>query len=257
MPVVPGAEPYSFDAGRVGALVIHGFTGNPISMRPWAEHLAAAGLSVRLPRLPGHGTRWQDLNATRWEDWYSCAVDSLGDLRRRCDEVYVCGLSLGGTLALRIAEERAAEVAGAILVNPSLSTDDRRAALLPLLSRVMASFPPVGDDIKKPGVTEGAYARLPLKAAASVQRLWAVVLADLARVTAPILAFRSLEDHVVPASSMSLLVAGAHATRVDVRELRDSYHVATLDNDAPRIFAETLDFVRGRSRIGPEVDGNR
>ena len=71
MPLIPGAEPFSHDGGPVGALVVHGFTGSPKSMRPWAEHLAAAGLSVRLPRLPGHGSTWRDMAVTTWDDWYA------------------------------------------------------------------------------------------------------------------------------------------------------------------------------------------
>ena len=69
MPLLPGAEPYSHAGGRVGALVLHGFTGQPLSVKPWGQHLAGAGLSVEVPRLPGHGTRWQDLNLTTWNDW--------------------------------------------------------------------------------------------------------------------------------------------------------------------------------------------
>ena len=56
VPVLPGAEPYAHDGGDVGVVVVHGYTSTPQSMRGWAEHLAAAGYTVRLPRLPGHGT---------------------------------------------------------------------------------------------------------------------------------------------------------------------------------------------------------
>ena len=59
MALVPEAEPFAADGGRVGVVVSHGFTGNPSSMRPWAEHLAAACYSVRLPLLPGHGATWR------------------------------------------------------------------------------------------------------------------------------------------------------------------------------------------------------
>jgi carboxylesterase len=241
--VVPGAEPYAADGGPVGAVLVHGFTGNPSSMRPWGETLAAAGMTVRIPRLPGHGTRWQDLNHTTFDDWYAEAERAFEDLRGRCERVYVAGLSMGGTVTLAIAERRAGELAGAIVVNPSLSTGDPRARLLPLLSRVIPSMPPIGSDIKKPGVTESAYLRLPTRGAASLQRAWTTVLDDLPKITDPLLAFRSVDDHVVPPSSVERLVAGATNTTVEVRALTDSFHVATLDNDAPRIFAESLTFM--------------
>jgi carboxylesterase len=249
MPVLPGAEPFSADGGPVGALLCHGFTGSPQSLRPWAEHLAAGGLTVSLPRLPGHGTRWQEMNLTRWEDWYAEVDRALTGLRGRCDEVFVMGLSMGGTLAIRLAEQRPDDVDGLVLVNPSLLTrrPDRHA--LPLLQLLVPSWTPIGSDIKKPGMTELAYDRLPLKAAFSLSKLWLTTRTDLHKVTQPILVFRSTEDHVVEPDSCALLRQKVAST--DVREvlLEDSYHVATLDNDAQTSFDGSLEFVRARSQV--------
>lgn len=243
-PVLPGAEPVDLPAGPVGALVSHGFTGTPQSVRPWAEHLAAAGLTVRAPRLPGHGTCWQDMNRTRFADWYGEIERSFDDLRARCDTVFVLGLSMGGTLALRLAELRAGQVAGVVVVNASLGTDRKDARLAPLLSRVIPSFPGIASDIKRPGVHELAYDRVPLRAFASLQRAWPLVARDLPRITCPVLVYRSREDHVVPPVSGATLMRGLAGGTVQERVLEDSYHVATLDNDAPAIFEGSLGFVR-------------
>ena len=247
MPVQPGCEAFSFDGGPVGALMVHGFTGSPFSMRPWGEHLAAAGLTVLGPRLPGHGTRWQEMNLTRWQDWYGEVERSFDRLRGRCEQVFVMGLSMGGTLTLRLGEERGDDVAGLVTVNASLMTERRDAALLPYLSKVVPSIKAIGDDIKKPGVTEHAYDRTPLKAAASMAQLWRVVRDDLHKVTQPLLVFRSADDHVVEPASGALLLRSVSTK--DVREivLTESYHVATLDNDAPTIFEESLAFVRAHA----------
>lgn len=245
---VAGADAFAVDGSRTGVLVLHGFTGSPVSVRDWADDFAAAGFTVRLPLLPGHGTRWQDLNETRWPDWYSAAEAAFDELRSRCDEVFVCGLSMGGTLALRLGGLRPGEVAGIIVVNASLDTADRRAFLLPVVSRFVASFPGVGDDINRIGVTENAYDRLPLRAAASLRQLWRQTRSTLGSITAPVLAFRSAVDRVVPASSLALLRRGAGSTTVTERVLENSFHVATLDEDAPAIFAESLAFVRRHSR---------
>jgi len=250
VPQLPGAEPFAAEGGRVGALVLHGFTGQPASMRPWAEHLAAAGLTVRLPLLPGHGTSWQELARTRWTDWYAEAERAFDELRGRCDEVFVMSLSMGGALSLRLAEERADQVAGQVLVNPAIASKDWRLKLLPVLSKVVATVPPVGNDIKKPGVSEHAYDTVPTKGARTLQQLMAVVRADLSKITAPTLVYRSVDDHVVQPVSVETLVAGATGAAVDVVELHDSFHVATLDHDAPLIFDGSLDFVRTRSKVG-------
>ena len=245
--VLPGAEPIDLPGGPIGALLSHGFTGTTQSMRPWAEHLAAAGLTVSAPRLPGHGTRWQDMNATRFSDWYGEVERAFEDLQARCDSVFVMGLSMGGTLALRLAELRPSDVAGLVLVNASLGTDRKDAKLAPMLSKVVPSFPGIGSDIKKQGETELAYARIPLKAAASLQKAWPVVCADLSKITCPVLVYRSRVDHVVPPVSGELLLKGLAGGTVQERVLEDSYHVATLDNDAPTIFAGSVDFVRVHS----------
>jgi len=246
--VLPGAEPFAADGGEVGVVLSHGFTGSTQSLRPWAEHLAGAGLTVRLPRLPGHGTRWQDLNDTRWPDWYGEVERSFDDLRGRCRQVFGMGLSMGGTLVTRLAEQRPAEVAGLVLVNPSLGSERKDVKYaLPLLHRVVPSLAGIGSDIRKPGMTELAYGRTPLRAMRSLSRLWPLVVADLGRVIAPVLLYRSRVDHVVEPMSGRLLREGAASTEVTEVILEDSYHVATLDHDAPTIFAGSLEFVRAHT----------
>lgn len=244
MPVQPGCAPYTADGGPVGIVVVHGFTGSPVSVRPWAARFSAAGLSVRAPRLPGHGTRWEDLNETRWPDWYGAVTRAFDGLRDRCAQVFVAGLSMGGTLALHLAGERGDQVAGVIVVNASLDTADRRAWLLPYVSKVVRSTTGVTNDIHKPGVEEGGYDRLPLRAAASVRELWGATRERLAAINAPVLIFRSATDHVVPASSASILRAGVTGAPVTECVLPNSYHVATLDYDASYLFDESLAFVR-------------
>lgn len=243
-PVLPGAEPIDLPGGPVGVLLSHGFTGTTQSMRPWAEYLAAAGLTVHAPRLPGHGTRWQDMNTTRWADWYGELERGFDDLRSRCSSVFVMGLSMGGTLTLRLAQQRAGQVAGIVVVNASLASDRKDVLLAPLLSRVLASMPGVGSDIKKAGVTELAYTRTPLKAFVSLRQAWPVVRADLDKISCPVLVYRSRVDHVVEPVSGRVLVEGLAGHAVEERVLEESYHVATLDNDAPAIFSGSLEFVR-------------
>lgn len=250
MPVMPGAEPFHHAGGPVGVLLCHGFTGTPQSLRPWAEQLAAAGLTVALPRLPGHGTTPAEANMTSWRDWYAELDRHLAVLTERCQEVFVMGLSMGGTLALRLAEERGDAIAGLVLVNPSLLTRRPDRFLLPVLRWLRPTYPGIASDIKKPGVSELAYDHLPLHAAHQLGRLWAVTRADLHRVTQPVLVFRSTQDHVVEPDSVRLLAE--KVSSADLREvlLPDSYHVATLDNDAQTIVDGSLEFVRRLARTG-------
>src|SRR6476660_8331206 len=98
--LLPGATPWSHDGGAVGALCVHGFTGNPTSMRGVSEAFAAAGFSVELPRLPGHGTTVEEMMTTRWADWTAEVEAAYQRLAARTGHVVVAGLSMGGSLSL-------------------------------------------------------------------------------------------------------------------------------------------------------------
>jgi carboxylesterase len=241
--LVPGTEPFSADGGRTGVLLSHGFTGSPASMTPWGRRLAASGHTVRVPRLPGHGTTWQDMNTTRWQDWYGEVDTALTELRSRCDHVVVAGLSMGGCLALRLAEQRPTDVDAVVLVNPAVSLDRFDLKLVPLLQWLVPSMPGIGNDIKKPGQDEIGYDRTPLKALASQLQMWRATRADLAEITQPLLVFRSTEDHVLDATSVDAIRAGVSSTVSELVELTDSYHVATIDNDDQLIFERTAAFI--------------
>jgi carboxylesterase len=251
VPIDPTAEPFHADAvpapsdgQRVGVLLVHGFTGSPASMVPWGKHLAEQGLGVAVPRLPGHGTSWQELNRTTWADWYGEVDRAFEKLRANSDQVVVGGLSMGGALALRLAADRGRDLSGVVLVNPAVRTRRKDVLALPVLKHLVPSFPGIADDIKKPGVQENGYSRTPLRAADSMMRGWKQLIADLPRVTQPMLVFCSAEDHVVDTSSAEAIRASVSSRDVTERTLENSYHVATLDNDAPTIFEESTLFVR-------------
>lgn len=243
MALMPDAEPFAVDGGPIGVVVSHGFTGNPASMRPWADHLAAAGYSVRLPLLPGHGATWRETNRSRWPQWYATVEQAYLELRARCEQVFAVGLSMGGTLVTRLAEQHPDGVAGLVLVNPAYGTRRFDAKFAPYISWAVRSRPAIGGDIKKPGVDEEAADRTPVVAFASLLKLWKVTVADLAAVRAPILMYRSREDHVVDDLSVELLKKGTVNTTVREVMLENSYHVATLDYDAPTIFDGSVEFI--------------
>jgi carboxylesterase len=247
MPLMLGAEPFQADGGPVGVLFCHGFSGTPQSMRPWAESLAERGYTVSLPRLPGHGTHWRDGNATRWTDWYGEVERAYTELSGRCDAVFACGLSMGGTLALRLAQQVGAGLAGLVVVNPSVTTERFDAKyLVPVLGRLLPAWKGIGSDIKKPGMVETAYPYVPLKAVLSLREMWGVVRADLPRVSQPLLVFRSRVDHVVEPVNSRIVLSSVSSVDTTERVLDNSYHVATLDYDAPEIFATSAEWIAAR-----------
>jgi carboxylesterase len=252
--VHPLAEPFLHDGdtssarGRVGVLLSHGFTGSPASMKPWAEFLAARGYAVSLPRLPGHGTTWQEMNTTTWAHWTSEIERAFDTLAQQVETVVVCGLSMGGGLALRLAADHPDRVAGLVLVNPAVGTNRLDVKLLPVLKHVLPSMPGITNDIKKTGVEEHGYTKTPLRAADSMMKGYRQLRNDLGNVTCPILIYRSAVDHVVDPSSARIILSGVASADTREESLENSYHVATLDNDAERIFEGSAEFIERISR---------
>ena len=234
--------PFHADGGPVGILFCHGFTGSPASLRGWAEQAAEAGHTVSLPRLPGHGTVWQELNVTSWRDWYDRVDAEYRGLQERCDQVFVAGLSMGGSLALRLAEQHT-DVAGLMLVNPALGAVDPMARFAGVLKYLVPATPSIGNDIALEGVDEGAYDMTPVYGVHELFKLWTDVKSVLDLVTCPLILFRSTVDHVVSGTSSDTILRLVSSADITEVHLPNSYHVATLDHDANTIVDQSLQFV--------------
>ena len=253
--VHPDAEAYAGGSGSVGVLLCHGFSGVTKSMMPWARHLESAGFRVSVPRLAGHGTSWQELNLTTWEDWYAGVEEAFTALAAECDQVFLAGLSMGGAMSLRLAEQFGTGVSGLVLVNPVINITDPRMRILRVL-KLLPSLGGITNDIAKPGQDEGGYDRLPLRALYSQTFLWAAVKADLAKVTQPLLVYRSVVDHVVDPSSVKLIREEVRSADQSYVELTRSYHVATLDYDADEIFDGSVAFIQRLIRTKDDEHGS-
>ena len=241
--MLQGAEPFSAAGGPEGVLVLHGFTGNPFSMRALAQKLGEAGQTVELPLLPGHGTAVEDMVETRWDDWSAAAEAAYVDLAGRCARVAVVGLSMGGTLSCWLAE-RHPEIRGLAVINPLVepASDDLVAAVQSLLDSGTQVMDGIGSDIALPDATELSYAGTPVAPLLSLFGAVRGVSADLSSVRCPVLLFSSRDDHVVPPSNGDLLAASVSGPCERVW-LERSFHVATLDYDREEIERRTVAFV--------------
>lgn len=224
-------------------LLLHGFTSDPRSVEPWADALRADGCRVITPTLPGHGTTWQQMASTSWPEWYAAAERALCDAART-DPVIVAGLSMGGTLALALAQRQPHRVRALLLVNPAVTVKSPLAPLTPLLRYLLPSIGSIASDIAQPGVTEHAYARTPVASVAELLGLTRAVRSRLEHVTCPIWLATSDQDHVVSPADSELIAERVGSTRVQRCALTHSFHVATLDHDAPLIAEESLAFIR-------------
>jgi carboxylesterase len=243
--VLPEAEPMSHEGtGSTGVLVIHGFTGNPSSMRGIAEAMAALDHHVEMPRLPGHGTTVEEMVTTGWADWTAEVRAAHARLADRVDDIVVVGLSMGGSLTLWSGFELPG-IAGLVCINPA--TTPQPSDVLEMLQEMVDDgteiAPAIGGDIADPDVEESSYDGAPLRPLLSFMRDGLMPIADrYGELTMPLLLITSHQDHVVePANSEHL--AATYGGDVEHVWLERSYHVATQDYDRVDIERMTGEFV--------------
>ena len=231
---------------KVGVLLLHGYTGSPASMRPWAEYLNGLGYTVRLPRLPGHATQAADLNKVKWQQWVERAEEDLDALFASCDKVFITGLSMGGGLTTHLATKYSDRLSGIVLVNPMIHVPGINSTIAAVISLVMKFKKSVGDDIKRPNTVEHGYDQLPIVGLKEVLKMHEATRREIGKVSCPVLLFHSKDDHVLPVSNTEIIWNGISSGNKQRIELINSYHVATLDFDQDlihensRVFIESL-----------------
>ncbi|PTX49613.1 carboxylesterase [Melghirimyces profundicolus] len=238
--VMKEAEPFYFPGNDIGILIQHGFTGTTQSMRGLGEHLAKCGFTVHGPRLKGHGTHYEEMENTTYEDWIESSDEGYRKLKETCSEVFVVGLSMGGTLALHLARQYP-ETKGIVLINAAMKMDQLEQVAQMEEPRFLDA---IGSDIKAEGVQELAYEKTPLKSVREIVKFMEVTREKVPAIHCPALILVSKEDHVVPPDNSRFIYENLKSGDKTLAELENSYHVATLDNDKERICRETEAFIK-------------
>lgn len=251
----PGSEnwsaPGSGERARTGILLVHGFTGSPVSLRPLAELLAGRGFAIDLARLPGHGTHWRDILPTRYDDWRADVEARARAFAERVSRVVLVGLSMGGTLSLDVASGSGAKVAGVVTINAQIL--DRTGIVVklgPYLEKILPVVPAsvaglTRNDIAKPDVGEHAHGWVPSAAGNSLLRALPRVRAQLAHMPCPVVVMYSRSDHSVSPENSRALLRLIRGPELSELVLERSYHVATLDYDLPLIEERVVEFADG------------
>ncbi len=239
-PVMDGAESFYLEGNEVGLLITHGFLGTPQSVRYLGEAFAKLGYSIFAPRLKGHGTHYKDMEKTTHQDWFAEMEKGYLFLKERCSTVYVIGQSMGGALALWLAKKYP-EIKGLALINAALkvpSYDD-------LIGKTSPRYIPEGaPDIKRSGVEEITYGKVSIHSIHELQELMAKTPAILPDIQNPVLFFKSIEDHVVPAECTDYIANHIGSSQKEVVPLYNSYHVASMDYDQEKIIEKTHKYIQ-------------
>jgi len=234
----------SGENSKVGIVLVHGFTSTPSVLRPWAEFLNGHGFTVRVPLLPGHGTSITDLDSVNWRQWPDEIEIQINHLLNECEKVFLCGFSMGAAASLHVAARYQSQLTGLILVNPMIHRKNVWPTAVKIASRFVKSFGTAGSDIKRGDVIQWKYDRTPMRAAHQLLRLLEETRPLLPRIKLPLLLFRSVTDHTLPASNSEIIVREIGSSVKEQLSLHNSFHVAPLDHDQEIIFSESLRFIQ-------------
>jgi carboxylesterase len=229
----------------VGCLLVHGFTGNPNEFIDIADLLASKQITTSIPTLPGHGTHPGDMLNFTWRDWFDCVKMAYTELARLCDEVFVCGQSMGGSLALHLAAHE--EVRGVISLAGAVKFPGWKKAGVRLFKHVLKyRNKRNGEDINNTDARNilGSYRRYPYFAVDQLFKLTDHVRNDLPEINKPILIMHSPRDHTVDFSNAGIIynsVGSKEKRRIDLVE---SYHVITVDYEKEIVRQEIFNFIQ-------------
>jgi len=228
---------FTYQGGKTGFLLLHGFTASTAEVRPLGERLCVAGHSVSAPLLPGHGTHPDDLNKVRWEDWFQTAEDEYQRLSQQCEEVWLGGESMGGLLCLLLAAKHP-EVKGLLLYAPALSVRKLRAAyVLQYFMKYLAKKK------SEDGLLWKGYNVYPLKGAVQLLKLQKEARKALGMVTQPTLVFFSEKDLTVDLTASDMIKEKLGSKALDVVILKESPHVILLACEQDKVLEYTLNYV--------------
>lgn len=231
---------------RIGIILVHGFTGSPAAMRPWGEFLNSKGYCVTVPLLPGHGTKVENLNKVKWQEWPAKVIFEIEQMSKSCDQIVLIGLSMGGSTILNVAASLSGgnkNIVGLVLVNPMIHVRGVPAELAYFLSRFQLLRKSVGDDIKRPGMTEWGYDALPTRGVHQLLKMLRITRRNLPTIKLPLQLFHSVDDHTLPVSNTEIILREIGSLEKNRIELVNSYHVATMDYDQELIFQNSLTFI--------------
>lgn len=235
--------------GDIGVLLIHGFTGSPMEMQDLADYLTAEGFSVYNVRMAGHGSSYESLNHTTYQDWYESARYGYFVLKRNCRKVFVAGLSMGGLNAAAVAWQN--DVDGAVLMAPCIKIKNPAAVLSTYLKDIVRTLPKVaGNDWKEE--REGMYySRWPVAGIAQLYNYTRYMSRHAGEFDFPVLGYQAAGDLVVSAKASKEFfekIPSTDKTYVEFPVKKINNHVLVGDASVFReeMFEGIADWIRER-----------
>ncbi|HBY99086.1 MAG: alpha/beta fold hydrolase [Ardenticatenaceae bacterium] len=238
------AQPFFWPAGPTACLLVHGLTSTPYEVREIGSVLHHAGYTVRGIRLPGHGTRPEDLIGISWPEWIVAVEAAWADLARAHERIFAIGSSLGASLVLWLAADH--PLSGVVGLGTPVRLR-RMARFARLIARVRPLIPkrPSGSSIRDPEARarHPSYGATAMHAAAEMASLVARLRPRLPKVTAPVLLIHSRHDSVVaPANAIEAYETLGSLDKT-LLWVENSDHIISEDYDKRLVFQAILEFL--------------
>ncbi len=244
-PVMKGAEPFFIKKGKIGCLLLHGFTSTPNEFRFLRDYLTKKNITVYAPLLKGHGTDPIELANTNWQDWYKDAKNALDKLKKRCNKIILIGNSAGGNLAVMLAAEE--NVDGLILLGTPIRFRLNKAVrfLLPIINKVK-KFQRKGFQarIRKIDNDKVHYKVLPLNKLYDIFKIMHLTKENLAKIKAPTLVMQTETDFMITKSNAEYIYNNLKSEKRKLCFIPDSYHVFIVDKNREIAFTEIYNFIK-------------
>ncbi len=241
-------EPFFWQAGPVGILLLHGFTATPVEVRSAAERLRNLGYTAAGPLLPGHASEPADLNRARWQDWVAAGEASYQALREQCQQVVIGGESMGAVTALYLATQHP-EAAAVLAFAPAVRL--RLTAWQKLQMRLMANF--------VEGVPKGrldaserwqGYKINPLKGVLQLLALQRALLARLHLIRQPVFVAQGRFDATIAPQAGQIVLDGVSSVVKTLRWYERSSHVILIDQELDEAIADVDRFLKDNLVVG-------
>ena len=219
-------------AKGIGVLLVHGFLASPAELRAFGESLFAQGFPVLGMRLPGHGTSPWDLRERSWNDWLDAVRRNYQILAEKVERVAVVGFSSGGSLALILAAEAPAGLAGVAAVCAPLKFRNRNMVFVPLVhgaNKLAQWVPSLEDGIYPFRKSESEhphinYSHMPVRGLYELRLMVAELERRLPNVQCPVQLMQSSGDHVVDPASAPLILEALSSEEKELVEIDSRRH---------------------------------
>lgn len=243
------------EMNKKGVLVLHGLTTTPAVMRSVVDLLIENSFEISAPVLPGHGTTAKDLSTKKWTDWWTAAQEAFFELKSRVSRVSIIGLSLGGLLALKLAEDERWGVSSMVTISTPLLLNDRTEKFLyPLVKYTPAGWlyryskkdwsKSVADAGGREFYTHHSYNKIPINSVMEIFKLKKEVQDRLSEIRSPVLAIHAKEDETAPLANLDILKNGIARGLLQMMVVERSKHIVTLDFDRNIVAKSAMEFVK-------------